>query len=372
MDQGLPQLPLQPKVARQLLRDCSKYPSLGCKPFLSRRKEYCGVYYKAARNRYYYCKRLSRTELSAALDRIGRKDELPTFCSDSDEEEEETRAEETTAEQPTPDTPVSSSPVSFLSARLAAVRIQPGTPQTPAVAPRTTAFSSPAFTMASPEMKAGGTMFTCLEDAIEFADDVVDVDFEYPERNNQGLYICQIDKVETPKELITKLRVLIPDIVDLRDFKSIKGLIVCGGSAFLIFRPSLPFALLNGIDDFFSIEKNPCTRTQQDMKATMTNIRGDKARQFRSILLVFPNDVSLTSDWTDNIPRVDKKSKLNLRIVQLKKHKIDDKGKQAVQYFYPAYWEMRMVIGNRRDVFEGEEEDDDDLAAAMEGQKINL
>ena len=74
-----------------------------------------------------------------------------------------------------------------------------------------------------------------MEDAIEYIDEVIDVDDFHeleenwkPEANSVGLLIQKITGVTSPdgKEMITKLKVGVPGIVDLRDVKRLLGLIV--------------------------------------------------------------------------------------------------------------------------------------------------
>ena len=75
-------------------------------------------------------------------------------------------------------------------------------------------------------------------------------------------------------------------------------------------------------------------------------------------------------DFTSTIiPKVDKKLKLKLRIIETTSHPINEKGKTAQQTFYPAHWEACILVGECPDIFqESDSEDEDDLAVAMEGQ----
>lgn len=222
------------------------------------------------------------------------------------------------------------------------------------------------------KIKSGGNVFKTLEEAIEAADEVIDVDFDFPERNNQGLFIAKTDKVKTNKELISKLRILIPDIIDLRDCRNVKGMIVCGGRAFFVVRPNLPFFLVNKTRSMFDVEEDPCERTCDDMKSTMNKIKKDDSRSLRSMLVVFASDISLTPDFTDTIPRKDKKCKLWLRIVDTQaQEKLEpgESSKSARQCFHPCHWEARILVGERVDELTSDEESDDNIAAAMKGQK---
>ena len=113
-------------------------------------------------------------------------------------------------------------------------------------------------------------MFSTIEEAIEYADEVIDLaDFHEneedrkPEDNNVGLFIQKISKVESAdgKEAITKLKVVVPDIVDLRDVKRWTGVIVCGGRGFLIFKPRLPYFYVFDHCEVLALEAVQCQET---------------------------------------------------------------------------------------------------------------
>ena len=93
--------------------------------------------------------------------------------------------------------------------------------RSPIWSPSTMSASTPSSSLPK---KGGGPMFKNIEEAIEFCDEVVDLlDFHSPEEdckpeeNNFGLFVQKITKITSMdgKKMITKLKVSVPDIVNL-------------------------------------------------------------------------------------------------------------------------------------------------------------
>lgn len=130
--------------------------------------------------------------------------------------------------------------------------------------------------------------FATLDDAVSFADEVIEVDFDRPESNNQGWLIWKADGVRTAgNQRISAVHVTIGDIGDLNDVQRIVGLLVLNGTALLVTLPCLPFFLQerNG-RQLIDLQDHPANRAA--IEVVMANIRADQNRQWRTVLVVFP------------------------------------------------------------------------------------
>ena len=225
--------------------------------------------------------------------------------------------------------------------------------------------------------------FSSLEHAIESVDEVVDVsDFldpeeeRNPEANNLGCLVQKISKVKTPdgKDLIDKLKISVYDIKDLRDLKRHIGVVVLEGRGFLICKPRVPSFWLQDNQEMLQLDEpsSRCARTMEDTKLLMNNLARDDARLYMTILFLFPDTVSLTADFTSYIPNIDVKAKRRLRIFE----KTIPSGKNKtdkLHVFFPVFWEMRVIFGQRRTALINTGDLDSDVEDATEGmQQIKL
>ena len=163
--------PLIAEASRQLLRDIEKHPNLSCSELLALRPQfYLGKYQKAAQNRYNYLISLKTGTKAASYnklsDRLGNKDELASL--------EDSQFAPPSRKAPTKGTPN---------------RVQPPRTVTsasfnspPPAARSRPASGTPVFSPSKKMNYPGSTfpegtrnMFSTIEEAIEYADEVIDL-----------------------------------------------------------------------------------------------------------------------------------------------------------------------------------------------------
>ena len=209
-------------------------------------------------------------------------------------------------------------------------------------------------------------------------DEVIHVDLEFPEMNGDCFFIHRVNEVRDPTgtEMIDQIKIYLHHVVDIRDFKMHKAFLVLDGNAILVQKPTLPFFLLNDIEELFGLEETSCTRTHDAHAIHANRIKADDDCMVRSILLVLPEGLRCSDAYADLIKKKKQKKgqheriKLSLRYLE----STFPSGKQAeetVQGFYPAFWLLRILGSTRRMIKadEDDEEDDDDIDSAMIGMK---
>ena len=180
--------------------------------------------------------------------------------------------------------------------------------------------------------------------------------------------------------MIDQIKIILPHMVDTRDFKKYKAFMVLGGNAMLIERPLVPFFLLNNVEDIYNIEKIICQRSIDAHMVHANRIIADTDddAQVRRTLLVFPNGMNCR----DALPDLTKKKKqkrgthetVKKCLRYLTVNYVSGKSNtNTEQEFYPLYWLLRIVDTNRR-ILKAEEveeeEEDEDIDSAMKGMKL--
>jgi hypothetical protein len=209
-------------------------------------------------------------------------------------------------------------------------------------------------------------------------DEVIHVDLEFPEMNGDCFFIHRVNEVRDPTgtEMIDQIKIYLHHVVDIRDFKVYKAFLVLDGHAILIQKPTVPFFLLNNIEELFELEASTCTRTHDAHAIHANRIKADDECLVRSILLVLPEGMRCSDAYADLIKKKKQKKgqqeriKLSLRYLEVTFRS----GKQAedtVQGYYPAFWLLRILDSTRRmlKADEDDEDDDDDIDSAMVGMK---
>ncbi|CAB9512024.1 unknown protein [Seminavis robusta] len=232
--------------------------------------------------------------------------------------------------------------------------------------------SSPISTMSTVATHDGPLQsnlirFATIEEASEFADDVINVEFDLPEDNAHGLFIQKVDDVRvSPTELITKLKVLVPTFIDLRDFSNTSCFIVCGGSGLMITLPTLPHYILHEHGDLLGQEKVKCQRTIDKTAEMMTSIIGDRTRSQKKLLLLMPEGLGLSADFTENIRRTDVKVHGKLR----EKTSVYNVANRSIkQLFYSLYWQLR-IVNESRQLMAQIDDDQMGIESAFEGMNL--
>jgi hypothetical protein len=203
------------------------------------------------------------------------------------------------------------------------------------------------------------------------ADETIDVVIDCPEKNGE-FFIHHIENVSTGDELIDIVKIIMPHVIDLRDFKHYSGHVVLNGQGFMISRPTVPHYLLYDYEELFGKEKKRCARTEEKYKVEVNDIIASPARQVKRILLLFPDGMTCNADMGATTPSsIDQKVNLILRPLAI--DTTVKKGSAMVvenQSFCPGYWALRVINDNRRILKRDEEGDDDDLEKAFAGMNV--
>lgn len=177
-------------------------------------------------------------------------------------------------------------------------------------------------------------------------------------------------------ELIDQIKVILPHMIDCRDFPLYKASLVLGGTALMLQKPAVPFFLLYDHEEIFMSELVHCARTKDAHTVHANRIKADSNCQVRRILLLFPDGMvcAPVSDGAGTKKKA--KDMNNIKICLRKITKSYESGKsreKTTQEFYPAYWIVRVYDEQRRLLKseEEEEEDDDDIEAAFQVMKLS-
>jgi len=221
-------------------------------------------------------------------------------------------------------------------------------------------------------------LFESLEEAIERVDHTCCVDFDMPEKLGHGLFAQKISEgvtVSGPSGTVVndKMKITYGRLEDLVDWHEISGLLVLGGTALLVTKPSIPDFLRREYSEMFAVEVNPCERTIKQHAYWVNAADKDPSRKYSMILVVFPEGVVCTTDFQSLVaptPQGDMKVKLELRTFSTEKNVSKKKVKNVIQTHYPGAFNLR-VIGVDRDL-EVNSEEDDDIEDAFVGQMQNM
>jgi hypothetical protein len=208
-------------------------------------------------------------------------------------------------------------------------------------------------------------------------DDVVHLDLDSPEMNGE-FFVHRIIEIRDSSgtELIDEIKVILPHMVDCRDFSSYKASLVLGCTALMIQKPAVPFFLLHDHEDLFFAEAKYCARTKDAHAVHANHIKADVNCQVQRVLLVFPDGMTC-APVTDgkSIKKAKDKNKIKMCLRTITKTYANGKAvpcEMTTQVFYPAYWLVRIHDEQRclLKAEEEEEEEDDDIEAAFQGMKI--
>ena len=147
-------------------------------------------------------------------------------------------------------------------------------------------------------------------------------------------------------------------------------MVVCNGRGFMIMKPRLPYFFVFDHAHVLDLEVEQCDQTNKETRVAMTAIKKDDSRLFMTILLLFPSDVALNANFDAYTPSTDQKVKLKLRILE-KQDRLGKKKSLEKQYFYPCFWEARVLVGNKKTELMDSDDSKSDLEDAMEGMKIS-
>jgi hypothetical protein len=208
------------------------------------------------------------------------------------------------------------------------------------------------------------------------ADEVIHLDLDNPERNGE-FFVHRINEVRDASgtELIDQIKVILPHMMDCRDFPLYKASLVLGGTALMLHKPAVPFFLLHNHEDIFLSESVFCARTKDAHAVHANRIKADSKCQVRRVLLVFP-DGMVCAPLSDGSGQKKARDKNKIKITLRKITKSYETGKsreKTTQEFYPAYWLVR-VYDEQRQLLKSEEEeenDDDDIESAFKGMKVS-
>jgi hypothetical protein len=216
-------------------------------------------------------------------------------------------------------------------------------------------------------------LYSSLEDVQNDADEVVEVDFDYPERNGAPTFFVQLtDSVPVDtngtKELVSQVKVHLNHLVDLADFGTLTATLVAEGRALLVKVPVLPHFRRNAhhVKAAYKLEQNPCVATNNEYQICVNAILADEKRLYKKYLFVWPDDmVCSTRMQSDSPPTADEKIQIKLRKLPL----VYTVGKQNVDtVYYPGFWLLRVISDTKKVLEEAEVEvvnELDDLFGGM-------
>ncbi|CAB9510683.1 unknown protein [Seminavis robusta] len=197
---------------------------------------------------------------------------------------------------------------------------------------------------------AGFSLFKNMTEAEESVDWVIDIDTDYPESHGHGLSVHCIEQgllVENAsgKVKADTLKIYLENFVDLNDYDHYQGTIVLKGEGFLISKPSTPSYMLNHHQDLHALESEFNQNVADEHSAWITAINKDKSRQTKTILLVMPQGITVTTDMKGLEPKApdgDLYCKLHLRELQCE-DKVEERAVE--QLFFPGFWNLRIIEG---------------------------
>jgi hypothetical protein len=199
------------------------------------------------------------------------------------------------------------------------------------------------------------TQFDKLEAAITFADEVIYINFDFPEKNGGPLFWVQEItecKNASKKELFSKLVIRLNSVLDLSDAHEIYGWNICGGKGFLLRLPWVPSFLLTKYKEMFAMEENKCNRTRdKHATAAIAIIKSEDPindlapRRWKHVLFIYPDGKVCTTELTsDTHPVSDQKQEVSLRRLQCMTEVGAGDGKEDYeQLFFPAYFSLRII-----------------------------
>ncbi|CAB9505369.1 hypothetical protein SEMRO_229_G092850.1 [Seminavis robusta] len=321
--------------------------------------------------------------------------------TDLEEQEDESTPKPTVVDEEVPPTVESTPPTTTIrrSRRLtknAAPTPTPTKPPLPASAPKSKDVFSPILstpikktkkeTMAAgpngTPVKKGSAkkapapvnkqIFDSVEEAEEMVDHLVQIDFDYPESMGHHLHSLRIpDSLLTKTSLGTyvsdEAKILLEDLIDLTDYENYQGLLVLNGKGFLVTLPAVSKFLMNQYHDLLELEKVKCEKTKQQFEFWISAVVKDKSRWNQTILCLFPEGVTCTTDFVSPEPQAptsDQPVKLMLRELGLRTE--TKQGGTVPQIFYPGYFKLR-IINDRPKMASVVDEPVQTLSSAFEG-----
>lgn len=362
----------------QLLIDIEKHQGCFWKDLLKRHPTVydIGPTHKTAfRNRFNYLVDLKKKEpqkywtlYSKAEGKIqgylsGKADNVDKVDEDSEEESDEIEDEDDIEEEES----VASTAVSSLTASTRTKtktkaynnkKMAPSTASGSAKKSKKSSASTASAGFSSPTVSVSAkhnVRFDSLAKAVVFADEVVHVDYDFPEKNGGPLFWVQSVagcKNGVKKELFTKLIIRLTTL-DLSDAHEMKGTNICGGKAFLLRMPWVPNYLLAYYKHMFEMEVNKCNRTKEKHTTSAIAIiksedpsNNFEPRRWKHVLFVYPDGVVCTTDLTsDNPPIADEDLGFSLRMMKVDKTEVGsgDQKDTVPQVFAHGFFALRII-----------------------------
>ncbi|CAB9527101.1 unknown protein [Seminavis robusta] len=198
--------------------------------------------------------------------------------------------------------------------------------------------------------------FENIQEAKSYADEIIEVDFDFPEKNGGPLFWTQhVPECKSPdgSELIDKVVIRMNAIIDFSDAHRLQGKTVAYGAGFMLTVPWAPAFMLEHHKKMFKKEIKPCDRTR-DKHATVANAilksenpeHGLEPRRFKHVLFVFPDSMIVSTKLeSGEEPVADQKLTIGLRIFTVKKTTVGEGADEEdmPQTFCPGVFEFRVI-----------------------------
>ena len=412
---------LSKEVNASLLRDIVKNPTFTCDEILKLRPEYsCAENLKASRNRFNYLKGKKQDSPQDFWNLYGDACEVPPLpplpvtnrqtkssktesavpdsSKELQEEDKNTQTSVKDGSNTEPTTPAAATTTTPTRVtRSSAAPLKESTKQVPKSKKRVNILTSSSLSppkrratakMSATPIKEGAmpkgasaatVLFKNLEEAIEMCDFVSYADFDHPEALGHGLTINEHKNsliIRGFGKAVQNDRVKITNLfMDLRDYELTHGMIVLGGQAFLVRRPSLPTFVREDNSDLLSLEAaDECIdKVQEDMAKQCNAVRKDADRFFHTILIVMPEGVICTTDMFSLVPTAptyDSKVRLFLREFGRAFQATKATAGKSAQLFYPGHWTLRVVNDASNNTLVEADDEVHDLSNAFEGMHL--
>jgi hypothetical protein len=383
-------------LRHQLVLDFEQYSTDTWKQFAARklRDEYWfGSLTGAAENRFVYLKSKKRQDpanywklvaeaTNASSTRQAEKDSSDEFCgSDSEEDDEErsaassaTKIKSPPVKSPPPkkvtSLPRKTNPVASPSRSSPSIKKMPPKHSKPPRAPPSTASSY--------RVGYAPSIYGSIEEAEMDADVIIRVDFGKPQKNGAPLfYVQEIPNVKSDdgRVLISKAKITLNNLTDLRDYEQTKGIVVCEGQAFLVRIPALPFYRRSEkeILDQYAKEAVRCARTEEDYLANVLSIASDPEQLTTKYLFIMPEDYIVSGDMTSDVyPSGDYNCQLLTRPWKTKFTRGEGARAKEYEHMYcPGFWLLRIVSAGSAPLREAESEQELGFEDSFAGMQIS-
>lgn len=229
-------------------------------------------------------------------------------------------------------------------------------------------------------------LFNDLADAEERCTDSIEANFELPESHGHGIHVHKFAEAltiagEEATVLDDKVKCVLDNIPDVRDFGLFSLWLVLGGTALLFIKPASPrylsteFQSLLELEECMTEEKaRELARELQQQSAWATSVAQTPERRLRHILIKMPPGVVLTTDFVNSFPDPPRRDRLvppvlrELPLTVQVPGPTRDTRVEVEQVIRHVYYNIRIISQRPKELFVREAQVGN-LYTAMQGMK---